>query len=397
VQPSAVGYPTVTAQGAQAFADVLATASQHGLSVQLTLFDWWNAYDDVVGAQQWATSLLSGAGSDATIALVELQNEIPTSSPAAMTWARAMLPFLSVLLPQVPRTLSTSGAAGKAGVTALAAQIPDSMLDVVDLHVYGEPARAASMIRLGKSLARGRPVIVGEAGRDSVGGAAGEEAQARFYRVLGRTAAALGLPPVAPWILSDFTASAMPRAAAGPQYSYGLRRTNGSWKPAAAVVRQLFTGAPPIDIDPSFERERSGGLVLGSWSAFATSGGTATVARDVVRTGHAAVCFSRTRGTATAVPSVVQEFPILRTGAQVAASAYVRRFNATGRERIGLAWLDADGHYLGQTESALSSLPGWTMVRVVANAPTRAASFQVHLKASSESGRACYDDAVVRW
>ena len=241
VQPQAVGYPRVSSPMLSRFHDMLEMAARDGLSVQLTLFDWWQRYGDLVGSRAWIHSLLAGEGRNPTIALVELQNEIPTSSSAAMSWARAMLPELTKVLPGVPRTLSASGASGLGGVLAVATGMPPTALDVIDVHYYGDPTKAALTLVPAQVAAAGRPVIVGETGRSSYG-TGGEDAQARYFRALGLVTQRLGLPPPAPWTLSDFYPSASPLRMGSAAYHYGLRRTDGNWKPVASVVRALFAG-----------------------------------------------------------------------------------------------------------------------------------------------------------
>lgn len=238
VQPSAFGYPAVRTPMRSHLLDVLDVADRYDLSVQLTLFDWWHTYSDVGGSRRWLRSLLHGLAGRSTVALVELQNEIPINSAVALSWARALLPDLSQLLPGVPRTVSVSATAGAAGIVILSTSLPRSMLDVVDVHYYGSPAAAAVPLTVAKSVAAGRPVILGEAGASTA--QTSEAAQAQFFRALSLVSRAAGLPPPAPWTLSDFTSRAMPRPMAAAEYHFGLRRTNGTWKEAAYVVKSMF-------------------------------------------------------------------------------------------------------------------------------------------------------------
>lgn len=235
VQPSAVGYPVVQPRMLARFHDMLATARARGLSVQLTLFDWWGGYGDLAGSRRWLRSLLVGEQHDPTIALVELKNEIP-ASPAALKWARELLPALSSDLPGVPRTVSTSASNGVAGM-AMQATLP---VDVLDVHYYGDPTRAGGLLHAAVALAAGRSVIVGETGVSTA--QVSEAAQAHFFATMAAAAAAAGIPPPAPWVLSDFTSRAIPAGGnrAISQYRFGLRRLDGTWKPAAAVVRSAF-------------------------------------------------------------------------------------------------------------------------------------------------------------
>lgn len=398
VAPAAMGYPTVTSTRLAEFRDMLAVASALGLSVQLTLFDMWHNYTDITGSQQWLNSLLSGQAKNPTIALVELQNELPLGTSGALTWAGRLLPQLSTLLPGVPRTVSASGSSGIAGIVQLISSLTTSKLDVVDVHYYGDAAGAANTLQAAIAHAQGLPVIVGEAGLSTVDGAAGEEAQARFYRMLARITQSLGIPPAAPWILSDFTSDAIPYAAAPTEYHYGLRRLDGTWKPASDVVRDAFAGWVDSDWDGSFEREVNGGTRLGSWTAFDATDGLGFVTSLIARSGQRSMCFNHTGGSSAAVPSVEQAFPVMTSGQTVTASGYVFRYQATGLERISLAWFDASGHYLGQNESPYTTLTNaWVPLSVSASAPAGATTVQVHLKAAYESGYGCFDDIAVSW
>ena len=399
VQPAAVGYPIVRPAAASAFADAVRTASDAGLSVQLTLFDWWSSYRDVTGSRRWLQSLLDPQRGNPSIALVELQNELPLGNVNALSWAKSMLPFLRVVLPGVPRTLSAAGTTGVAGIRRLLATFGPTLVDVADVHFYGDAANAAASIEAAKAAAGGRPVIVGEAGMSTADGPAGEIAQARFFGVVAQTTKALGVPAAAPWVLSDFTATGIPYQTATAQYHYGLRRVDGSWKPAAAVVRAAFRGTATGNLDGGFEQEDSSGATrFGAWTPYAATLGRAFVGHTLVRTGTSSMCFTGTTSTLAAVPSVEQALPVLSAGRRITATGYVDRLAGTGDERIALGWFDADGHYLGQTESTRATGDSaWQQLRVSALAPAGAAVVQVHLKAGDETGLACYDDVAVSW
>jgi endo-1,4-beta-mannosidase len=241
VQPKAVGWPVVTATGASAVKDVIDTAARHGLGVELTLFDLWYSWSDINGSTAWAAQLLRPYRGDARIARVELRNEIPTTHPA-LTWARAMLPYLATLLPGVPRSLSTIRTAS---LRAIANAAPAGALDVIDVHLYGDIGAMPARLAAARAVAQGRPVIVGEAGAPTVGGTIGsDQSQLTFYQAVAQLVADAGLSVFAPWILSDSTSTGIPKPLQNPITSaMGLRRLDGSWKPAAGVVRAMFGGA----------------------------------------------------------------------------------------------------------------------------------------------------------
>ncbi|GGM00598.1 cellulase family glycosylhydrolase [Nakamurella endophytica] len=406
VQPGAVGWPTVGAAGAAALADMVDTAAAHGLYVQLTLFDLWSAYSDITRSRAWAQQLLHPYRADGRIALVELQNEMPTTD-TALAWAKALLPELGALLPGVPRSVSEYTAAALQAVTAA---IPDSSLDVVDVHLYGAVENLPRLLQTATGVARGRPVVVGEAGTPTVGGTTGaEQAQLSYYQTVAQLVADQGIPTFAPWILSDYVPDRTPSAFRTPtQVSYGLRRLDGSWKPAAAVVRDMFAGAGTlgygpgelaasrISYDGDFENEdaaaSSSGL-LGSWRTFdASAAGSIGVDAGGGVDGSASAVLDLTGGSSSAVPAVYQSFLLLSGKRTVTASASVRLVAPTGFSRIAIAWFDG-GTYLGSTESvnARNTVAGWQTVAATGTAPATATAFQIHLKSAYNSGEAYFD------
>src|SRR3954462_7650948 len=86
VEPGTFGYPTPSVQYAQRLATVVRLAGVHGLHVELTLFDWWDAYGEIAQSQQWAQALLAPYVHDARVAVVELRNEIDPGDAVSMTW-----------------------------------------------------------------------------------------------------------------------------------------------------------------------------------------------------------------------------------------------------------------------------------------------------------------------
>jgi hypothetical protein len=397
VQPSAVGFPTVVPSMRADLGDMLNVAAADGLYVQLSLFDQWHGYTDIAGSERWLVSLLADQRNNPTIALVELQNEMFLTSQA-IHWADTMLPFLQTVLPGVPRTVSEPSSGGLSAIRALLDDIPRSDIDAIDVHYYGDPAQAAIELQQVKALAGRMPVFVGETGLSTLGTAAGEEAQTRFYEVMGETTHDLGLPPPAPWMLNDVT-RAIGEDLTPVQEYYGLRRPDGTWKPAAAVVRALFNGGTPEDWDGSFAHEYNGNLTLGAWTAFDPAAGMPVVTRSISAPGNGAqqsVCYSGTGGTTSAVPAIEQSFPVLRTDETFTVSAFVERFHATGWEQVSIAEYNEAGSYLGQRQSPLAWGSGtWQPLQVSLTVPSGVTSVQVNLKAANESGEACWGKVTV--
>jgi len=250
IQPMVFGFPTVRPVMADRLSKVIGLAAKHSLRVHVTLFDWWSQYTDVHGSKEWVSSLLSRYRHDQRIAVVELHNEVSPQDHKAVAWVRAMLPYLSTVLPGTLRTVSTPSVPPKA-FAMFTRELRNSPPDFWDYHYYG-PARAAySVLRSVKAAAAHRPLFIGETGysTDQKPGsqAAQERAQAAYYRSVFAAAEALRLPAPAPWILSDFLPWAIPLqspAARKPaQYGYGLFQQNGTPKPAAGVVSRAFSGS----------------------------------------------------------------------------------------------------------------------------------------------------------
>ena len=79
-----VGYPVPEERYLERLREFVAIAARNGLGVQLTLFDWWGAYEDVEGSKRWARAVLERYVGDPRIAFVELRNEIDTTDAEAL-------------------------------------------------------------------------------------------------------------------------------------------------------------------------------------------------------------------------------------------------------------------------------------------------------------------------
>ncbi|MBD0330977.1 MAG: glycosyl hydrolase, partial [Thermoleophilia bacterium] len=92
VAPRAFGYPRPRAGRIRRLARAVALAERQGLTVQLTLFDWWGQYGEVERSRRWAEEVLAPFAGDRRIAFVELQNELDATRSDAVAWARALIP-----------------------------------------------------------------------------------------------------------------------------------------------------------------------------------------------------------------------------------------------------------------------------------------------------------------
>ncbi|MGH2878672.1 MAG: hypothetical protein ACRDK4_03575 [Solirubrobacteraceae bacterium] len=245
VQPTAFGYPVVNPTMAAHLSKVIGLATQNSLRVHLTLFDLWSQFGDVTGSKQWASSLLSPYRGDPRIAVVELKNEVNPQDAQEMAWVRQMLPYLSTTLPGTLRTVSVANIPPVL-FQSFTRELAQSPPDFWDYHYYGPPSDASTRLRWLKALAAPRSLFVGEFGYSTAGTseAAGDEAQAAYYKAIFSATAELGLAEPSPWTLDDFAPGAIPSsptASNQAQYDFGLYTVAGIPKPAAAVVRQAFT------------------------------------------------------------------------------------------------------------------------------------------------------------
>lgn len=407
VQPAGVGWPRPSGTGADHLRDAVATARAHGLGVMLTLFDQWSDYADVADSRTWLAGVVDSlrvAGLD-HIRLIEVQNEIDPTKPNALDWAKAMLAALHDTAPHVQRTLSAAGSAPASSLAAVLS-LPADLMDVVDVHLYGSYDHMTAVLDAAQADAHGRPVLIGESGmstgrRETRGS---DQAQAAALAGVRQLCAAYRIPDFAPWIYSDFSARGYLKPTLDDDAFFGLRRLDGSWKPAAAVVREMFADRPVpavnADLDGGFEGEDDRPDAdgdLGAWQVSNADGAAdaGTTAGSGVGRSRAAF-LARTGGTDTSVPAIVQSFPA--AGVQrITVTAQARLDSATGNSRVSIAWF-RDGRYLGQAESASATAhrSGWQTLSVQSDAPRGATSFTVNLKSEGNRGTVYFDDVMVR-
>ena len=399
VFPSAFGFPTTAPRMRDRLETALDIASRHGLRVQLTLFDYWGDYGDLEGSRTWTTSLLSGSVDDPRIAVVEIRNEIDPADPQAMAWARDQIRLLHDLRPTTPVTVSTSGRLGVGGLARLGEALAGEPPDLYSLHYYGDPGLAYSAFRRAAATVAPAPLVVGEAGlssrpggRGSPGRARDEADQAAWYRVVQIAAREAGLAPPAPWTLYDFRRRGVPEDLPDAEVGFGLLRTDGTPKPALAVVSAAFAGT--LTAQP-FNGRFS--LLVGEDSAAGwipwRSTGSARIARGEGVSGDNALVFSRTRTQRGGVTSwyTVPAQPV-RSGSTWTVSVQARGVDATGVNDVTLSWFDRDGRWLSNTSSP--PLPpggrGWHWLIARGSPPAGAVAVQVHLRSGGNTGSAVF-------
>ena len=397
VFPTTFGYPKPWdgyQQRLKAFVDM---AGARGMTVKFTLFDWWDGYADVAGSTTWATTLLKPYQDDPRVIAVELQNEFDAGNAAAVGWARRLVPAMRSAFPTMPLTLSVDGQAGAAGMGRIRTALAATPIDYYDYHFYGNSERALAMIRQAQATVAPAPMVIGEFGQNTLQNTEGE--QAAFLARVFEAAEVAGVRSVAPWTLNDFTAGAIPTSAVAKlpaQYNYGLYRTDGTAKPAAAVVKAGWadTAMPASLMDPSFESA----VGQTPWRAYLPELGLAVKTQAVARTGKWSISFTNTGKTPAGSPSYrVAPVTPVRPGQKWHAEVWARGNAATGTTQVALSWFDINDKWLGGASS--NWLPvgttGWTKLVVDGAAPAGSASMQVHLKSGDNKGTVWLDDAVI--
>lgn len=415
--PGAMGYPKPQPVMLARLEQLLTIAARHHLRVGISLFDGFHRYGDRDGSAAWAKAVLEPHSHDSRIAFVEVQNEIDPDNPAAMDWLRATLPVVRSLAPGVPDTVSAPGAGGAARLARLRGALGSTLPDFFDFHYFGGPEWAASTFAGALQAAGSVPLLIGETGYSTdpanprapgvdASVEAQEDWQAHYLSSVEYAARALGLPPAAPWTLTDFAPGAIPasmRLSRRPeQYHYGLFRVDGRPKPAAAVVRRAFIkGQIETSFHAGFEQplDTPRGPVPLGWRVW--DDGAASFAWDdsTAHSGRASARISASGGSGSMVPAFFSS-PVddsVVTGSLYVATVWARGSAASGDNNISIAWYDAQHHYLGQTRS-LPLPPGdtpWIELRAAGRPPALAAAYQVHLKSFGNTGTVWFDDVSV--
>ncbi|GAB2619929.1 hypothetical protein Aab01nite_34130 [Paractinoplanes abujensis] len=395
--PSTFGWPKPWNGYQDRLSQFVDIAAAHGMTVKFTLFDWWDAYGDVDESVAWSKTVLTRYKDDKRILSFELQNEIDADNAKAMTWAKKMIPAMRSAFPTMPLTISTDGVSGAKGLAKVKTSLGSTTLDFYEFHLYGNSERALSLIKGAQSAVSPTPITIGETGLNTLQNTEGE--QAAFLARIFEAAEVAGVQSVAPWTLNDFVQGSIPSSAVSripAQYNYGLYRTDGTAKPAAAVVKAGWTDAnmPASVMDPSFEA----GNNLTPWRAYMPELGLAVKTQSMARTGKWSVSMTNTGKTAAGSPSYrVAPITPVKAGQKWHGEVWARGNAATGTNTIALSWFDANDKWLGGASSTWLPVgtTGWTKLVVDGAAPAGSASMQVHLKSGENTGTVWFDDAVI--
>jgi hypothetical protein len=395
-------------------------ATQH-LEVQLTLFDWFHTggYADIAGSERWASALLAPYAADPRISFVEVRNEIDSGDPAAVAWARQLIPYVrSVLGGSVPVTISVGGLNPVAKLQQLYAGLTGAEPDFFSIHYYGGSGEDAYWtLQAAQAAVAPLPLWCGETGYPTAAGTTGfsgvpstppaqEAAQAHFLKTVAYAALRLGEPPPGIWTLDDFNPGAIPGAAEmvsdEAEYHFGLFRTDGTPKPAAAAVRGIFGPAPQLGFDQGFEQAvptGRGGSVPAEWSAFGSPNAELAQVDEQPRAGSGDAVVRSLGGRADGTFFVA---PIASTpppGAVAAeASAWVRIRSRGAHTHLALQWLDCSQATLATQQSPPPGPgAGWKQLNVTGQPPDGACSVRIELVVGSSPGSVWFDDVGFGW
>ena len=238
---------------------VVDIAARRGLRVELTLFDWWHAYADVAGSRRWAAAVLSPYAGDARIAFVELKNELRPQDEGASAWAAALIPYVRELT-RKPVTISVPALEPARDLGLLRSALGTAQPDFYSAHFYWRPELLAAHLDAARAAVAPVPLRLAETGYstavsyDIVRGvpasrSAREAQQAYYLRSVAAVARRLGLPPIAPWVLSDFSRDAIPPDDPGVygnarEYRFGVFRVSGDGEARCRCAAQDLLGRP---------------------------------------------------------------------------------------------------------------------------------------------------------
>jgi hypothetical protein len=382
-------------------AQVIEVAERHGLKGQLTLFDWLGDFTAVDSGRQWVDAVVKPYKNDRRIAFIDVHNELDTTVPEQLAWARAMVPYVRTAAGSIPVTVSVTAQSGLGVAQHLQALLSGGVkLDFADVHLYGNAASSYSKLEQVLHTADKLPVFVGETGYSSYSGyqpnstgsllfgvpandTATEAVQAYELQTVSQSVRALRMPRVAPWSYADFTPTAIPpsHVASNPlEYHFGLLHTDYTEKPAARVMREINTGDEWVpEFNNGFERPDGAGMPL-LWRLYArpcatfhppACGYQADFARDtsVSHTGSASARISQGVSSPAGIPAFYLSPPTpMLAGHAYELAAYARGRNVSGTARVSIAWYSESGCFIGNKASA-SLPPGnseWTELSVTA-------------------------------
>ena len=412
VFPDVMGFPTPSPLMQSRLSQIVGIAGDHGLKVQLSLFDQFTDFADIPDSLTWAHDLLEPLSGSAHLAFVDVRNELDAPSTMGDSqvyrWVDALIPAVERDAPGIPVALSITTPAHITALRTALRVVPDFW----DLHYYASDGLAYATMDEAVQAAAPQPVFIGETGFATAdegsapglpGGAPSLEAyQAHYYQVIEQAARSLGLGAAAPWALYDFTQAAIPSRQQPDQYAFGLLHTDGIPKPAADVIDRLFTtGNISSDFNADFSRAVStaGGELPAVWRLWRPDEARFALDPDVGHGGAGGSArVSGSGGSDADMPAfyTVPVQPQVTPGCRYRATAWVRGSEATGTTVVNVSWFDGQGVFMSGSDSPALG-PGdtdWTELEATGTAPPGAAFAEIWLKSAHNSGTVWFDDVT---
>jgi hypothetical protein len=230
----------------------------------------------------------------------------------------------------------------------------------------------------------------------SQGGPWQDAAQANFFRVVAQAASAAGLGTPGAWTDSDVAPQYCHNCPAAEMH-FGLFRTDGSAKPAAAVVLSIFqhaTQTPSLNF--GFEDDTAGYPSL--WIETASNYGYFGHDHSTSHSGSWSAyiqdsSFDSAHGVSPAWTVNVPES--IQPGRSYRAAVWTKAVANDGHVMVALIWTDITGNVLGSTLSTplgYGTTPGWVQLSVASTPPSNAAYAKIALISQSNDGTVWFDD-----
>lgn len=246
--------------------NLLDLAADRKLRVIVTLFDGWVDHRPVrwPADESHLLGLIPAIKDHPALAMWDVKNEADLDDGLFATklevraWVAHMIAKVRELDPVHPITVgwASAEAAEDPGMAAL--------VDVVTFHWYLPANELGAAIERVKKGANGRPVMLGEFGLPTFNsvfpGGHTEAEQAKYYADILSTAKKHGVDSTLAWTLHDLK-HAPPGVKlpwrVGPQKTLGVLRSDGSEKPAAAVLRPGFeySKVPSVGFANRFQKK----------------------------------------------------------------------------------------------------------------------------------------------
>ncbi len=407
------GYPTPYGAKLNELSQVIGLANNHGLKVDLTLFDLFSNYTDIVGSKSWAGTVLRSYQNDPRIAFIDLQNELHSTNPYAVSWAKTMIPYAHSLIGNIPITVSVSG-----GIPSLALQVSNQIpVDFYEFHFYMNPAIAYLTFQEALHIiGTSKPLLIGEVGYSTLPTntflgdvsqtkASQEAEQDQYIRTVEYAAQQSGLPFASPWNYSDFAnnSNVLTGYLGTSQQYFGLYRSDETLKPAGLTLSRMYSGEPiDVSFNNGFENCDTNNLPT-LWRVYqkVSLGFTSTFACDssVSHSGLRSVRISHSVSSNKGAPGFyLNPIQYIVPNQSYTATAWAKGANVTGNPNISFSWFDINHTYLGKISSA--NLPkgntNWTRLSVTAVPPANAASMEIYIEViGTNTGTAWFDDVTI--